>query len=65
MARNIKATIATILLIPFFVWLSPKNNNIIEAKIFCGVILIGVLWVLMYLAFSSDKGRRGNGKMEI
>lgn len=64
MARNIKSTIATVLLLPFFAWILPENNNVIQAKVFCAVILTGILWILMYFMFSSDKDSRSN-KMEI
>ena len=65
MTRNIKATIATLLLLTFFAWIAPENNNIIiQANIFCAVILTGILWILMYFMFSSDNDSRSN-KMEI
>ena len=64
MTRNIKATILTVLLIPFFAWIAPENNNIIQVNIFCAVILTGILWILMYFMFSSDNDSRSN-KMEI
>lgn len=64
MARNIKATISTVLLLPFFAWIAPENNNVIQANIFCAVILTGILWMLMYFMFSSDNDSRSN-KMEI
>ena len=64
MTRNIKATILTVLLLPFFAWIAPENNDIIQAKIFCAVILTGILWILMYFMFSSDNDSRSN-KMEI
>ena len=64
MARNIKATIVTVLLLPFFAWIAPKNNNVIQANVFCVVILTGILWILMYFMFSSDNDSRSN-KMEI
>lgn len=64
MTRNIKATISTVLLLPFFAWIAPENNNVIQAKVFCVVILTGILWILMYFIFSSDNDSRSN-KMEI
>ena len=60
MTRKIKATIATVLLLPFFAWIIPENNNLIQANIFCAVILTGILWIFMYLAFSSDYNNRSS-----
>ena len=64
MARNIKATIVAVLLLPFFAWIAPENNNVIQANVFCAVILTGILWILMHFVFSSDNDSRSN-KMEI
>lgn len=64
--RKIKATIATFLLTPVFVWIAPENNDLLAAKAICSILLIGILWIVMYLMFSSDKDdvNRSN-KMEI
>lgn len=66
MTRKIKATIATILLLPLFVWIAPENNDLLIAQILSSVVLIGALWVVMYLMFSSSKDDANRTtKMEI